>query len=180
MVKNSVVLKTLTALSIVAAPMAASAAEPYIGASFGFVDLAVNGFDEASLNTANARLGLQFTENFSAEIRGGAGSGGDTVNNSVDVELKNFYGAYIRGGIPLGEQFTPYAVIGYTKGKAKYSWSGPFSSDSGSESESDFSFGAGVDVALSDDWEINGEYLSYMDKDEVEVSGFSVGVTLSF
>jgi len=107
------------------------------------------------------------------------GVGDDTVSFDgfeVDMELKNFFGAYLRGGVPVGESFYPYAVIGYSKGKFEIS----AFDESVSESESDFSFGVGADFSVAESVKINLEYMNYIDKDGGELSGFAIGIAKSF
>lgn len=170
MFKKTSILSSIVAASIASASISASAAELYAGGNFAVLDS-----NEVTLNAIYGRFGALFNENLSAEARIGLGVGDDNVGG-VKVELDNFYGAYVRGGIPVGEVFYPYAIVGYTKGKI--SASGPFGS--GSFSDSDFSFGVGADFNVSDLLKINAEYLSYVDSDDVELTGFSVGVSFSF
>lgn len=174
MFKKTTVLSSILAASMASAAMSASAAELYAGGNFAVLDA-----DEATLNAVYGRFGAFFNENISAEARLGFGVGDDTVNyGGVDIkaELDNVYGAYLRGGIPAGEVFYPYAIIGYTKGK----FTGSAYGVSVSNSESDFSFGVGADFKVTDTLKINAEYLSYLDKDEAELTGFAVGVAFSF
>lgn len=174
MFKKTSILSTLLAASVASASISASAAELYAGGSFAVLDS-----DEVTLNAVYGRFGAFFNDNISAEARLGFGVGDDTVNyDGVDVkaELDNVYGAYLRGGIPAGEIFYPYAILGYTKGKLTASAYGVSASDS----ESDLSFGVGADFNVTEALKINAEYMSYMDKDEAELTGFSVGVAFSF
>lgn len=170
MFKKIAILKSLLVASIASATFTASATELYAGGNFAVLDL-----EEATVNSIYGRFGANFSENFSAEVRLGMGAGDDTVGG-IDVELDNFYGAYIRGGVPAGEVFYPYAVLGYTKAKAEFSWNGGTYSDS----ESDFSYGVGADFSITENLKINAEYLSYLDKDDAELTGFSAGVTFLF
>jgi hypothetical protein len=170
MFKKTSLLSSIVAASIASASISASAAELYAGGNFAVLDA-----EELTLNAIYGRFGALFNENLSAEARIGFGVGDDTWDGEK-YEIDNFYGAYVRGGIPVGEVFYPYAIVGYTKGKI--SSSGPFGSDSASES--DFSFGVGADFKVTDTLKINAEYLSYLDKDEAELTGFSVGVSFSF
>ena len=152
----------------------------YYGANVAFLDYSEDGLaGEPSLTTLYGRVGTSFNENFSAEARVGFGLTDDTVlvlGNDVDVDLNNFFGAYLKGGAQVTEMFYPYAVMGYTRGEVDASVLG-FSI---SESESDLSFGLGADVTISDVMTLNLEYMNYYDKDGVELSGFSVGFISAF
>lgn len=182
MLNKTTMLKTLLAASIVSASCAASAAEMYAGGGIAVLDS-----DEVTFNAVYGRFGAFFNENISAEARLGLGVGDDTVDGEK-FELDNYYGVYVRGGIPATEIFYPYAILGFTKGKwsSSYSYSEVFlgeeitisGSDSGSES--DLSYGVGADFAVTENLKINAEYMSYMDKDAAELTGFTVGVAFSF
>jgi opacity protein-like surface antigen len=152
----------------------------YYGANVTFLDYSEDGLtDEPSLTALYGRVGTSFNENFSAEARIGFGLTDDTVlvlGNDVDVDLNNFFGAYLKGGAQVTEMFYPYAVIGYTRGEVEASVLG----FSVSESESDLSFGLGADFTVSDAMTLNLEYMNYYDKDGVELSGFSVGFISAF
>ena len=155
-------------------------AENYVGGNFAFVEYSIDGLDDdASLTAIYGRLGTEFNENFSGEIRLGIGVGDDDVNvlgTPVTVELNSLYGAYVRGGVPVSEQFFPYAVLGYTRGEAEASGPG----GSIDESDSDVSFGVGADIAFSDQLSLNIEYMNWYDKDGAELSGFTFGLVSKF
>lgn len=170
MLTKTAMFKSLLAASIVSASCAASAAELYAGGGVAVLDA-----DEVTLNAVYGRFGAFFNENISAEARLGLGVGDDSFGGAK-VELDNFYGVYVRGGIPAGEVFYPYAVLGYTKGKTSFSGGG----FSDSNSDSDLSYGIGADFKVTESLKINAEYLSYLDKDEAEITGVSVGVAFSF
>lgn len=170
MLNKTAMFKTLLAASIVSASCAASAADMYAGGGVAVLDA-----DEVTLNAVYGRFGAFFNENISAEARLGLGVGDDSWGGAK-VELDNFYGAYLRGGIPTGEVFYPYAILGFTKGKMSASGGGLSMSDS----DSDLSYGVGADFSVSDSLKINAEYMSYIDKDDFEISGFTAGVAFSF
>lgn len=170
MLNKTAIFKSFLAASIVSASCAASAAEMYAGGSVAVLDA-----DEVTLNAVYGRFGAFFNENISAEARLGLGVGDDSIG-PVNFELDNFYGAYVRGGIPAGEVFYPYAILGFTKGKTSYSGGG----FDGSDSESDLSYGVGADFKVTDSLKINAEYVTYYDKDAAELTGFSAGVAFSF
>jgi outer membrane immunogenic protein len=183
MFKKTQIFKSLMVLSISAAPLMASAADPYVGGNFALVDYSVEGVSDASLNALYGRLGTYFGENFSGELRLGTGIADDSVNAEgveADVKLKEFYGVYLRGGIPLGEIFYPYAVIGYSSGKVEVDGTVLGIGFSESDSESDASFGAGVDFSFNESLKLNLEYMSYFDKDGAELTSFAAGIAWLF
>ena len=153
----------------------------YFGGNLAFLDYSEQGIDaEASVTAIFGRLGMRFNENFSGEFRAGFGLEEDTVNVfgwDADVELDSFFGVYVRGSIPAGESFSPYVVLGYTRGEGTVS--NPFLG-SDSESESDISFGFGADVNVGEITTLNIEYINYIDKDGAEINGFSIGLARSY
>ena len=174
--------KTMIAGAIIASLGLATAVEAKEGNYYG-LSVSQLGYDEAGFSadvmTIDGKLGTYFNENFSGEIRLGLGITDDTVNvfgTDVDVEIPNYFGAYVRGGIPVTEGFYPYIVAGYTRGKIEGSALG----ESFSETESDVSYGLGADFSVSNDVDITLEYMNYLDKDGVEVDGISLGFKARF
>lgn len=157
----------------------AQAEKGYYGVGLAFLNYSEEDIEDASLTSIYGRLGTNFNENISGEFRIGVGVGDDSVDvygYDVDIELDNMVGAYLRGGIPVTESFFPYAVLGYTRLELTASAMG-FSE---SESETDISFGLGADVDVNGNITVNVEYINYVDKDGLEIDGFSIGVASKF
>lgn len=176
MLTRTTVFKSILAASIVSASVTATAAELDFYAGGG---VAVLDADALSYNAVYGRFGAFFNENISAEARLGLGIGDDSTYSGKS-ELDNYYGVYVRGGLPVTEVFYPYAILGFTKGKVSYSSEILGERISGSNSESDLSYGIGADFKITETLKINAEYISYFDKDAAELAGFSVGVAYSF
>lgn len=66
-------------------------------------------FDSTNLT---GRLGYQFTENFSIEGQGSLGIADDEVDG-FDVGVDNSLAAFVRGSVPLSDQFSLFARGGY-------------------------------------------------------------------
>lgn len=177
MVNKKIIAAGLLALTCAVQTQAGT----YYGGNLSFLDYSEEGIsDDASLTAVYGRLGTNFNENFSGEIRVGFGIGDDTIDvfgTDVGVELDSVFGAYVRGGIPVAENFFPYIVLGYSRGEVTASASG-FGSDS--ESETDTSFGLGADIDVNSNFTINVEYMNYFDKDGAEINGFSIGLANKF
>ncbi|WP_347331734.1 porin family protein [Marinimicrobium locisalis] len=157
----------------------ANAEGNYFGGNISSLDYTEDWVD-ASLTTAYGRLGTHFNENFSGELRVGFGIGEDSADfggGELDVELDSLYGAYVRGGIPVSENFFPYVVVGYTRVEATLSVSG---FGDFSESDTDASYGIGADLNVSQNITLNAEYMNYYDSDGAEISGFAIGIASSF
>ncbi|WP_051252482.1 porin family protein [Ferrimonas kyonanensis] len=156
-------------------PMCALASEPavYVGGQYNFME--VDGGPSVDIGALSGRLGYEFNRNVAVEARLGMGVSDDTLMG-VDIELNYYYGVYLRGQMPMDSGFTPYVIAGYTKGELEAS--NDF--DKAKEDENDFSYGIGVDFAATDNLDVGLEYMMYLDKKDVEVSGFSLGVTYRF
>lgn len=171
-------IKKLTTASIALAALTCGSqalAENYIGGNISAVKADFENASDAKLVALYGRLGTEFSENFSGEVRLGTGIDDDKVNG-VKVDLDHFYGAYVRGGIPVTENFFPYAVVGITRAELKYKGFGRSEKDSGS----DISFGVGTDINLTPELSLNVEYMNYYDKHDVAIDGFAVGATYRF
>ena len=185
MLKSAV--KTITTVAALSGLSLACYGDSYASAGFGFHEyeesaptMPVQTFD-SSLTSVYVRAGKHYTENFSAEVRLGVGLGDDTfefdgLDTGLKLSIREFYGAYIRGGVQVAERFYPYAVVGYTQATFE------LGDDSFSVHE-DFggvSYGAGVDIGVKQDLSANIEYMHYFDTVGIELTGFSVGLTKSF
>lgn len=155
----------------------AMAADPYVGGSALFVDAEYADInDEASLTGITGRLGTMLNDNIGGEVRVSLGVGDDSISSGIfktDVELNSLIGGYMRAGAPVGQNFFPYAVLGFTRTELDYS-NDFFGNDS--DSETDVSWGFGADMSLDRKISLNVEYMNYFDKDGVELSGFSIGI----
>jgi outer membrane immunogenic protein len=151
----------------------------YYGGNLAFIDYSESGVEDASVTALYGRVGTNWNENFSGELRVGLGIGDDTINvlgTDVDFELNHFLGAYVKGGAQVNEVFYPYAILGFTRGEVEASAFG----FSVSESETDVSFGLGADFTISESLTFNVEYMNYLDKDDAELSGFALGFSSAF
>jgi hypothetical protein len=188
-------LKNIRSLKMIAASMAlttscvAYSGDSYIAASLGFMDFEETvefigspslQFD-SSINALNVRLGKNYTEYFSAEMRLGLGLGDDPVKVDgeefdANLEMREMYGVYPRGGIQVDELFYPYVIVGYRQAKLEGSVIGfGIDGDLGG-----VSYGLGIDVDINNTVKGNIEYMSYFDTVGVEVAGFTLGLSKSF
>lgn len=152
----------------------ALAAEPYVG-----VNWVRAAYDETSFETANptalaVRVGGEINPNLAVEGRLGIGLAKDTVSG-IDLDIDNFYGAYVRGLLPTGT-VTPYGMLGWTKGKATASAGGLAVSDS----DSDMSYGIGLDAWISKTVALNAEIGRLLKGDGYKIDALSLGVVFKF
>jgi hypothetical protein len=119
-VNKIVISAALSGLSL------ASYGESYAAVNIGFNDYeeSVSGSPalmfESSLTSLYGRVGKQYNENFSAEIRLGVGLGDDVyevdgLDSGLKLSIRELYGVYFRGGTQLTDKLYPYVVFGYTQ-----------------------------------------------------------------
>ncbi|UVW33974.1 porin family protein [SAR92 clade bacterium H455] len=136
---------------------------------------------DSSLTSLYGRLGKQYNENFSAEVRLGVGLGDDVyeqdgLDTGLKLSLRDIYGVYLRGGMQVTEKLYPYVIFGYTQATLELG-------DDSFDFHEDFggvSYGVGVDLELKPELYTSIEYIHYFDTVGTELSAFSVGLTKSF
>ena len=108
-----------------------------------------------------------------------------------DTVLDSLYGIYWRAGIPSG-QFYPYGIVGYTQAQIETTKGQVTTTNIENETEiranlakheetqSGISYGVGADFHVNDNLAINAEWMSYLDKDELDISGASLSLVYKF
>jgi opacity protein-like surface antigen len=143
--------------------------------------------------TISGKAGIRFNDNVSGELRAGMGIGDDEIIGPYDdgqvpiqVELRAFYGAYMRVGEQVGRYMYPYAILGYTKLHERrgitslVTESGLSNIDVEGTSMSGVSYGAGVDINIREYLKLSIEYMSYFDKKTASMGGYSVEIYKRF
>lgn len=77
----------------------------YAGVNYSLVEYDEAGFDSVEPTALVLRLGNELTPNLAVEGRLGFGVSDDSIDvlgTSVDVEVDQFFGVYVRGIAPLG------------------------------------------------------------------------------
>lgn len=171
----------IAALALCLSAFTAAQAEstPYAGISVARVQYKEDGFPKAEPSAISFKYGVQFNPNFAVETRLGTGLSDGDVNISgipVSVGVESFIGIYLKGIIPVGNRFAPYAMVGYTNAKLKLK-SGAFSDTA---SDSDFSYGAGADFPVSKNVSLNLEVARLFTGDGYKVDAVSLGATYKF
>jgi opacity protein-like surface antigen len=177
-ISTAVIATTLCLAPLISQAETTQEPKKYLGGSLNFLSYEEPGL-EADLIAGTGRFGAFFNKYLAGELRLGIGLAGDDVDISgttVDLDLNYIFGAYLRAGLPINDKVFPYALLGYSRGELEVSAGGL----SINEAESDISFGFGVDININDPLTINVEYANLLDKDGVEVSGFSLGAVVNF
>lgn len=118
-----------------------------------------------------ARLGYQISQNFSVEGQGSLGVIDDDVEG-FDVGIDNSFAAFVRGSVPLSEQFSLFAKGGYHFTK--------FGVDGNGIDETldidGFAYGGGVEYMFDD---VNGlrADVTFLDSDENTINGADLSGT---
>jgi opacity protein-like surface antigen len=180
--KRKIILAMCGASLIVAA--AGASAEKltegfYLGGGYTAATYSESGFPDADLGALFIRGGYQINDYVASEIRIGDGVEDDTVHvfgESVKVKAKEFYGIYLKAGIPTDVGLYPYAIAGGTHLKMEASVPGYSTSDS----DSDISYGLGVDYWFNKSLSAGLEYMKLYDKDSTEVTGVTLGLNYKF
>ena len=146
----------------------------YFGGSYAQLDTDIADV-EFDLGALTFNAGYQINDYVAVETRLGAGIADDDYEG-IDLELDQFWGVYAKVGIPTGAAFYPYVVLGYTKAELELSGNGYSESDSGN----DTSYGIGANFSVNDNVGVFAEYMNWYDKDEVEITGFNIGVNYKF
>lgn len=98
-------------LALVATALTGFTASAQAQDSGAYVNLGAE-FVEFDSTNLTGRLGYQFTENFSIEAQGSLGVIDDEVDG-FDVGVDNSFSGFVRGSIPLSDQFSLFAKGGY-------------------------------------------------------------------
>ncbi len=126
------------------------------------------------------KIGYKINKNFAVEGRFGTGIT-DDEKTYESVELDNIFGVYGKGILNINEKINFVGLIGFTRVEGTYTYSLPyFGSNSNTDDESGLSFGVGFDFAMTDKLSVGIEYIQYLSKSKVDVSGIELGITKYF
>jgi outer membrane immunogenic protein len=164
--------------AVVAAPVLPLKEQPmYWGVGYSWIDYSEDAWnDEASLGALTGRLGYQYSDMISGEVRYSRGVRDDSFSG-VQVDLDHMYGIYGKVNLLTDVDFSPYAILGYTQGEATGFLAGAASA---SQKEHGVSYGVGVDLCRDQPVCMQVEYMSYVDKDNFQASGMLVGLKVRF
>jgi len=165
-----------------------------VGGSYCGIHYNQTTYDESTISIDSSVVVLNFGKKilpfFALEGRAGIGMESeeeplDIGGNIYDVSLKvdSIYGVYAKG-LLRAKRVQFFALIGYSDVTGTIS--GEYSNVVGSQkvtiegSESGMSYGAGLDIFVSETSSFGAEYISYVDKDDFNVTSMSLGLTVLF
>ena len=157
------------------------APDAYVGINLTALQVTQQGFEDAEVGAIYGRMGKQYSPYLSAEFRLGYGLGNDSLVDPVfaeDIafEVQEFYGAYIRLGVPTGDRFYPYLLVGYTQFGLEQTTLGVTTDDT----VDDLSYGLGADWALWPHVQASLEVVRYADKQGGTLTALSLGIAKAF
>ena len=168
--------------ALVSTPVTGSeAGSTYAGGQFALLDYDVDGLSSFNPTGLVGRVGHFVVDYVAIEGRIGFGLGDDSITVQgirVDGQLENLFGAYVVGHLPIEGAFSPYGLLGFTSAKAKLELPGFGVSET--DTDSGFTWGLGVDIRVSQQVSVNGEYVRYLDERDYVFSALSFGVNFWF
>lgn len=148
---------------------------PYVGMSLGMLHYNEDGIDTLTPALGTLRIGAPLAPNLSIEGRAGTGFGGYS-DNGYRAEVSSYYGAYLKGSLPLSRQFSLYAVGGIAGVDLKRNFGDGQTRDSG------LSLGIGGDLDIGRGAGLNFEWtrLPYGSNDGYDFTNSMVSVGLTW
>ncbi|CAG9295519.1 porin family protein [Celerinatantimonas diazotrophica] len=173
---KALLLASILPLTAQAAMLEMPELQPYIGGQLSSQHLKYDDSSESdavNFGTASLQAGVNINPFLAVEGRLGK-SFNNNQDNGYRMKLKDYYGIYLKLGLPTGTMFTPYGLFGKTWGKIKVKQDGESSDLSGN----DFSWGIGLQAAVSKHVAIALEYTDMYDKHNYELK--NVGVLVNY
>ncbi|WP_019959971.1 porin family protein [Woodsholea maritima] len=167
-----------------------SKGEWHLGAGWSYFDQ-----DVAKVHAVTVRGGYDFNEYLGLEAEGSLGvtdetySGsvtyaGNTATGSIDIKLKHTIAAFAKVQYPLNEQFSVFARLGYSRGKAEADVDGTVNGTAIKGSISDTSdgvaYGAGVEWAFAGQNSVRFDYTRHDHDNNVELDQWGVSFVRRF
>lgn len=120
--------------------------------------------------SVRGRLGFVITKNLVIETQFAAP--GSETNGTSTVDFQNMFNFMVQGVYPIGKA-NLYAVLGISSVRTSREFSGMTFSGR----DSGFSYGLGANFRFSRHFAINGDYTQYLDKSNMKLGAFSLGLT---
>lgn len=137
---------------------------------------------ESSPSAVRGVLGFEINPNLAIEGMVGLGLGDDKVTFNghkvpgVKTDIDSMLGLYVKPKFMLGPDLEGFVRLGFAQSKGSFSGYG----QKVTLTESSFSYGLGFSYALNQKTSLNVDYMSYLDKDDSKVNGFTFGVGYKF
>jgi opacity protein-like surface antigen len=129
--------------------------------------------------------GYELNKNLAGELLFGVGLAGGQVqiggDDYYDIKYKvqTAYGLYLTPKFNFNEQLSAFARIGWATGKVQLS-SNIAETTVSVDSENSFSYGVGVGFAANPSTTIKLDYMSYISKTSLDITGLTLSVGFKF
>jgi len=145
-------------------------ADFYVAGAYTLNKIDFGDGNEVDPTTLYGSFGKKLNQNISVEGRIGLGLTDDTISN-VDVEITDYFGAYVKAGLPSGN-FYPYAILGLTNIKVE--------AGSTDDTGRDLSYGIGAEFNIGNNNSLTAEYMYVYSDDpdfasKMDITGLSFG-----
>lgn len=183
---------TLLTSSMIALAQMASAQGFYIDGGYAAISTDIE-FEDSDLDESlefgfdlvGGHVGYGFSPYFGVEFEALIGVQDDTISQSIEdvdidftLDLKHVLGAYARGNLPLGEQFTAFGRAGIVTAELEAS-TNIEGIAAESESEEALAIGLGGEFDFTDQIYVRGDYTRYEFEDD-GLDAFMAGIGFRF
>ena len=154
------------------------AGETYLGVDLRSLDYESRGF-EADLYAVTGKVGYKFIDYLSIEGFIGLGVSDDETGSGItltNLEVDRISGLFIKGAYPINEKFSIYGLLGQTEVKM----TAENQLSTATDTTNDTSFGAGAQFNFNNNMSLSLEYIKYIDKSFLELSGFALSYEFKF
>ncbi len=129
--------------------------------------------DKIDGTSVRGRLGFVVSQNVVVETQFAAP--GTESENGASVDFQNMFNFLVQGVYPIGKA-NLYGVLGLSSVRTSREYAGRTFSGR----ENGFSYGAGANYRFTKHLAINADYTQYLDKSNMKLGAFSVGLTYYF
>ena len=180
--RGTLIAAALAACALAAAPLRANEQPNYFGAAYVLGNFTPKAVDEAlDLAGAHIQLGRELAPFFAVEGRAGSGFESVADINGVAITSRVEYWASVFGRLYLPiERVRPYALLGYTTGRATASATFSNVSVRVDDSAQDVSWGGGLELYGDESTAVMIEWVRYMDTDLYTIEAWAFGVSTHF
>ncbi len=170
--KKALIATALASGILVTAP-AALAGTGYIGMDYQLFNITpdASGADDFSPEGIAVKIGGSLSDYAMIEGRFGSSSADDNANDTA-LQVDNFMGVFIKGGMDVANMVFPYVIVGATKFEFQ-------AYDEPDETESDLSYGVGADLHFGD-LQFGAEWMMMQDTKDFDMEVISVSAAWRF
>ncbi|MDV6250680.1 porin family protein [Vibrio sp. EA2] len=149
---------------------------PYFGIGYTYADADVYGtsIDNGLLG---AIFGYKFHPNFGVDLRAYGNVSDDEVYGTT-VKIERSFSILAKGIIPANEYIYFYGLLGFADSKVKAS--DIYGSVSDSDEDLQYGVGMAISKGKSAPLEIQIEWMSLYDEDDVDITGFNINAVYNF